>query len=206
MKKCSLFLLILFLVCGFTAQAQFKFGVKAGVNLSKLSYSGSEEAKALLDANVENLTGFQVGPMIEFTVPLIGIGMDAAVLYSQEGFKLKGVDDMKRGDYKTSTLEVPLNLKYKISFLDVVGAFGTAGPYVKFRLSDDLKEQYETKSVGAGLNFGIGIELLSHLQVGVAYKLGLTNDYGAMDTSMTGLWDTFKGKTSLWTVSAAYLF
>ncbi|MCL1937279.1 MAG: porin family protein [Candidatus Azobacteroides sp.] len=201
MKKHFLFLLSLFLISGFTAQAQFKFGVKAGVNLSKISCSGNKVAKDWYDNNVENMTGFLVGPMVEFTVPLIGVGMDAAVLYSQEGFKLKEINK----SFKTNNLEVPVNLKYKITFLDVVGAFATAGPYIKFKLSDDLLEQYKSKSFGAGLNFGIGIELLSHLQVGVAYKLGLTNDYGSIQ-DVGDVLSAIKGKTSLWTVSAAYLF
>jgi len=214
MKKHLLFLFTLLIVSGLTAQAQFKFGLKAGVNLSKLSYSGSKDVQTLYNDNVENLTGFQVGPMAEFTVPILGIGADAAILYSQEGFKIKEAfqdlqsgELIKGGSYKTNTLEVPINLKYKITFLNVVGAFGTVGPYFKFRLSDDLLDQYKSKSFGAGLNFGIGVELLAHLQVGVAYKLGLTDDYSQMNLLNTATnVATGKMKTSGWLVSAAYLF
>ena len=44
------------------AQAQFKFGVKAGLNVSKASLD-----KEVISA--DNRTGFLVGPMVEFTVP-----------------------------------------------------------------------------------------------------------------------------------------
>jgi hypothetical protein len=205
MRKHFLFLFTLLIVSGLTAQAQLKFGLKAGLNMSKVSYSGNKTAEDWYNSNVENLTGFQVGPMVEFTVPILGVGGDAAILYSQEGFKINS-KDLLGGSYKMSNLEVPLNLKYKLSFLGVVGAFATVGPYFKFKLSDDLKEQFESKSFGTGLGFGIGVELLSQLQVGVAYKLGLTDDYSQLK-GLTDVTDAAaKSKTRLWTVSAAYLF
>ena len=49
-----------------TAQAQFDFGVKGGLNLSKLS----------LDKKVvssDNQVGWFIGPTVKFSVPLIGI-------------------------------------------------------------------------------------------------------------------------------------
>jgi len=209
MRKHLLFLFTLLIVSGFTAQAQLKFGLKAGLNMSKISYSGNKTAEDWYNSNVENLTGFQVGPMVEFTVPIIGIGGDAAVLYSQDGFKINAKDALA-GSYKMNNLEVPINLKYKMTFMGVVGAFATVGPYFKFKLSDDLKglkDQLETKSFGAGLGFGIGVELLSKVQVGVAYKLGLTDDYSNLKLNLTDVTDTaLKSKLRLWTVSAAYLF
>lgn len=64
------------------AQAQLiKFGVKGGLNLSKLSFS--KEAKDNL--NSDNTTGFFFGPMAEVTIPVVGLGVDGALLYSQRG-------------------------------------------------------------------------------------------------------------------------
>ncbi|MDR0507929.1 MAG: PorT family protein [Dysgonamonadaceae bacterium] len=203
MKKSLILLVILSLFTAITAQAQFKWGLKAGLNISKASFDEKVIA-------TENLTGFQVGPMIELTVPAINIGFDAAVLYSQQGTKIKIEETLLDESYKTNTLEVPVNLKYKISLLDLVGAYVAVGPYASFKLSDDIKKQAEAKSFGAGLNFGLGVELLSHLQVGFNYKLGLTDDYsqkfqisdalGAMKEYENG------GKTSQYTISAAYFF
>ena len=197
MKKSALFLVTLLFIGGITAQAQLKWGLKAGLNMSSISLN-SNAINDVLD--VSNYTGFQVGPMVEFTVPIIGIGMDAAILYSHEGFKLDSIQNISQ-TYKTNNLLIPVNLKYKMSFMDVVGAFVTAGPYAKFRLSDDLKDQYKSKSFGAGLNFGIGVEFLGQLQVGVNYQLGLTDDFKTLEAS-----DALKGKDRMWTVSAAYLF
>jgi len=194
MKKYFVFTVIAVLFTALSAQAQLKWGLKAGVNLSSMSFSNLEE-----NINPSNFTGFQVGPMMEFTVPIIGVGMDAALLYSQTGFKLGGET------FKNGSLLVPVNFKYKMSLLGIAGAFATVGPYADFKIHDDLgsfQETLKTKSFGAGLNFGIGAELLSKLQVGVNYQLGLTDNYGSTDA-----WDMITGgKTRVWSITAAYFF
>ena len=38
-------------------------------------------------------------------------------------------------------------------------------------------DQVKAKNFSAGLNFGAGVELISHLQVGFNYGLGLTDNY-----------------------------
>ena len=50
------------------AQAQLKWGVKGGVNMSKIDWNGGYEG------NKDNSAGFFIGPMAEFTIPVIGLG------------------------------------------------------------------------------------------------------------------------------------
>ena len=79
MKKVTgLVLVILMVFIAVPAKSQLKFGVKGGLNISSV-HMNSDILKA------DNVTGFQIGPMIETTIPLIGIGLDAAILYSQKG-------------------------------------------------------------------------------------------------------------------------
>jgi hypothetical protein len=205
MKK-SLFIALAFLLCtAVTIQAQPKFGLRAGVNINKASMNADM-------FKTSNMTGFQVGPTMEFTVPLIGIGMDASILYSQQGLKLKSTTGIEGGNIKQHSIDVPINLKYKFSLV-VIGAYLTAGPYLRFNVSDsvsdtwkEFKDEWETKSFGAGLNFGAGIELLSHLQVGISYQLGLTDDFKAsIPESATDVKD-IKAKSRGWIISAAYYF
>ena len=88
------------------AQAQLiKFGVKGGVNLSKLKLEGMKD----------NSTGFFFGPMAEITIPVIGLGVDGALLYSQKGDKMEGLD------MKQSGLDIPVNLKYSIGLGSMLG-------------------------------------------------------------------------------------
>lgn len=109
------------------ANAQFKFGPKVGMNISTLSLSGnlSDNFKA------NNISSFTGGLMAEFMVPVIGIGVDASLMYTRKGSELKditsGISENKHVDY----VEIPINLKYKFS-LPVVGSilspFVYAGP------------------------------------------------------------------------------
>jgi hypothetical protein len=208
MKKNVFILSIILCISTLTTQAQFKFGIKAGVNLSKITYNGGEES-TVLNENISNITGFQAGPMIELMIPVLNMGLDAAALYSQEGGKI----NLK--EYRTNTLEIPVNLKYKISVLNIIGFYTAVGPYASFRLSDNLKDQYKEKSFGAGLNFGFGVELIKHLQIGANYKLGLTDNYSKLMilqneprllSASADHSDNFTGKTRGWTIAATYFF
>lgn len=72
MKKIiSVLMVAVCLMMAAPAQAQLHFGVKGGLNISKLSFS-KDAFKG------DNKTGFFVGPMAEFTLPIIGIGADVA--------------------------------------------------------------------------------------------------------------------------------
>ena len=83
------------------AQAQLlKWGVKGGVNMTKIDWDGGYKG------NKDNSTGFFIGPMAEFTIPIVGLGVDGALLFSQRG----------KDEVKQTGLEVPVNLKYTIGF------------------------------------------------------------------------------------------
>ena len=77
------------------AQAQLlKWGVKGGVNLTKIDWDGG------FKGNKDNSTGFFIGPMAEITIPIVGLGVDGALLFSQRG----------KSDVKQTGVEVPVNL------------------------------------------------------------------------------------------------
>jgi hypothetical protein len=195
MKKYLVWTIVFLFAAGPMARAQMRFGLKTGVNMANVSLTGPVGDNLALS----NLTGFTAGPMIEATIPIIGLGLDAAVLYSQQGFKTK-IDNVGE-TFKLNTLEVPVNLKWKLTLLKVIGVYGAVGPYLQFKLSENLVDQFEAKSFGTGMNLGVGAELLNHLQIGVNYQLGFTEDYripvhGTVE----------KAKTATWSVTAAYLF
>lgn len=197
MKKVTgLVLVILMVFIAVPAKSQLKFGVKGGLNISSV-HMNSNILKA------DNVTGFQIGPMIETTIPLIGIGLDAAILYSQKGVDMKTEGTVTSTSMKTDYLDIPVNLKWKFG-IPLVKAYLSAGPYVGFRVGGDkiwnvLGEQIKAKNFSAGLNFGVGAELISHLQVGINYGLGLTDNYSSDKFDM-------KAKNRGWSITAAVLF
>lgn len=174
------------------AQAQLKFGVKAGVNLSKASLSGK-------DLNTKNYTGYFVGPMAEFTIPLIGLGVDGALLYSH-----KGAVKVESETAKLNSIEIPVNLKYTIGLGSLVGIYIAAGPQFGYNIGKKNFSDYDFKLKGSNLsaNVGAGVKLLGHLQAGVNYNIAL----GKTGESFSNQVDAFDFKTNTWQVSVAYLF
>ncbi len=195
-KKIITFLCAMaFLAVAIPAQAQLRFGVKGGLNITSVHFDSD-----LLKS--DNVTGFHIGPMIEATMPLLGFGFDAALLYSQKG--MESSSSGVKTTMKTSYIDVPVNLKWKFG-LPIVKAYLAAGPYASFRVGGDkiwnvLSDQLETKSFGAGLNFGAGVEEFNHLQVGFNYEVGLTDNFSAEKLDLSS------NKNRGWTISAAILF
>lgn len=177
------------------AQAQVKLGIKGGLNVSSVHFNKKVIGK-------DNVTGFNIGPMMEVMAPVMGIGFDAALLYSQKGIGLKSEKDVKN-DY----IDVPVNLKWKFG-LPLVKGYLAAGPYVSFRVGgdkyshvhgSDVGPRLKAEGVNAGVNLGAGVELVRHLQVGFNYTLGLTDDYVDAERE-------WNGKNRGWSVMAAILF
>ena len=190
-------------------QAGIRIGVKAGVDLANAAFSTNVFKS-------DNITGFQVGPVIEIS-GLTGLGLDAAVLYNQHGMNFKITSIFNNNELKTSTLDIPLNLKIKVSLANRLGCYLTAGPCISFKLDDQsdfssnqslIKEEWRDKDFGVRLNFGAGLELLKHLQAGINYQFALTDDYSRDYSGSSGqtILDRIGGKTRIWSITVSYFF
>ena len=173
MKK---FLLVLMSCVALSASAQTKlvrFGVEGGLNVNKMSFSENLFAS-------ENRCGFFVGPKMYVKIPLVRLGADAAVLYSLNG--ASKVDN--NGDVHNKNLsyfEIPVNLRYDVSFLKIAGAYVATGPQYNIALNsmDALKDVDMTRRSSWGWNVGVGLKLWDKLQLGVTYTIpvsGLNSD------------------------------
>lgn len=168
------------------AQAQLHFGVKGGLNLSKASFSDVKE-----NFKKDNFTGFFIGPMAEFNIPVVGLGIDASLLFAQRGVDIEGEKIKQNG------IDVPVNLKYNIGLGSLLGVYLAAGPDFYFDLEKTSK--VDKKKAEVGINVGAGVKLLNHLQVGANYNipLGKTASFEDIEGSY---------KTKTWQVSVAYIF
>ena len=168
MKK---FLLVLMSCVALSASAQTKlvrFGVEGGLNVNKMSFS-----KDLLSS--ENRCGFFVGPKMYVKIPLVGLGADAAVLYSLNG--ASKVDN--NGDVHNKNLsyfEIPVNLRYDVSFLKIAGAYVATGPQYNIALNsmEALQDVGMTRRSSWGWNVGAGLKLWDKLQLGVSYTIPIS--------------------------------
>ena len=175
------------------AQAQLKWGVKGGVNVAKVTFDDK-----LLKS--DNMAGFFIGPMAEFTIPVVGLGIDGSLLFSQKGIKADN-DAVKQYG-----LDIPVNLKYNIGLGSLLGIYLAAGPDFYFDFKGN-ENGYDKRRAMVGVNVGAGLKLIKHLQIGFNYNipLGKSGDVTWKDgVSSVFKADSYKNKT--WQISAAYLF
>lgn len=195
-KVLNVILLLIVLGVATPIQAQLQWGIRGGVNLAKASFSGS-------DLKSDNFTGFFIGPTAEFTIPIIGLGVDGAILFSQTGIKAEG-ETLKRQSF-----EIPVNLKYNIGLGRILGVYVAAGPQFGIGLNDDEwklgNSSFSFKKSNLSLNLGAGVKLIKHLQAGFTYNipLGKTAEY---DGIVDAVEDAFSAKLKTWQIHIAYMF
>lgn len=185
---------------------------------------GTEVNSMRLDKTVfdnENRAGFTGGLMMEFTVPIINIGFDLSVMYVHRvsSSTLTGTPDPSISEILTNDnyrkrdyIEIPLNLKYKIG-LPLIGKVFTpylfTGPSFSILASKKaITDAYKNRSFDVAWNFGVGIQLFTHLQIGASYGLGLNKTVEAINkvTDTTINTSAIEGKNNYWTITAAWLF
>lgn len=197
-KKIILTLLVA--LCGMgVANAQLRFGVKAGLNLNSIHLNNASAT-----FGDDNKCGYTLGVMTEFQVPLIGLCFDLSAMYTRMNTEL--TQDHIDKNIGKDFLEIPLNIKYKFG-LPIVGSiispYLLTGPAVAVKLNKNNKgaDALQTKGVQAVWNVGVGVELVKHLQIQGSYGFGM-NNIAKHWTETTQV----KAKNNYWTVTAAYLF
>ena len=175
MKKKSFLAVALLLFMAIPMQAQFSFGIKGGVNMVNNSLSGLVDVAKGDITNKDNYTGFFIGPKAEFRIPVIGLGIEGAVMYSQTGMTL--ADQNK---FNQSSIVVPINLKYGIGLGNIANIFITAGPEFDFNVGETSKfittpegglQAYVAQKSTFGINVGAGVTFINHIQLAVNYNI-----------------------------------
>ena len=203
MKK--IFALVLLATMTVAAQAQLKFGVKGGLNLTNMKFDNSVADKS-------NQTGFFIGPTVAFTFPVIGLGIDASALYDQRSAKISGSEDK----LKQQSLQVPINLRYGFGLGNTASIYLFAGPQFGFNIGDKNTNvfndavEWRLKDSNLSANVGIGLMLLNHLQVSANYNIamGTTGNFNVLKDVPDAAWNQVTGKTkaNAWQLSVAYFF
>ena len=205
MKK-VLTLIVMAVAFAIPSQAQVSFGIQGGLNLTNIS-DFSLTAEGVENA-IQSKAGFFVGPTIKFTLPIVGLGIDAAALYDQREAKTNGET------LKSQSIQVPINVRYGIGLGSMAEIFAFAGPQFGFAIGDKTKElvndaaKWTLKSSNFSANVGLGATILSKLQLKLNYNIafGKTGDVDVKEVA-TDTWKTITGaKANAWQLSAAYYF
>jgi len=185
------------------ANAQVKFGIRGGLNVSNMSFGNNIISK------LDN-AGFYLGPTVKIGIPLTGFSIDASALYDQRSADVSVYEGNEQIMEETETIKqkqlaLPVNLRYSIGFGDEASVFFFAGPQFSFNLSDDIKKiDWEWKNTNLSINIGAGIMALKHIEVSFDYNIGCghTGEATASSILKTG----FKGRSSASQIGIAYYF
>lgn len=187
MKKVLLFFaLVAMSVVSINAQDNLKWGVMAGMNVSKYTITG-------FDSRI----GFHAGVKAELGLSQEASGayMDFAALLTLKGAKIDGgsIASIKFNPYY---LEVPVHVGYKYAVNDDFALFGSVGPYIAVGLfgkakakvdgniadlgelgtnsaSEDIFGDDGFKRFDFGLGLKAGVEFSKKYQVAISYDFGL---------------------------------
>ena len=155
----------------------------------------ANEIKSFTQSNIasafssNNLTGYQIGLVYQIMPKKSGFGVEVGALLSQKGSSFSDsssvADVIKQGYRELSYVEVPLNLRYRLT-LGFIGIYGIAGVYGCYALSgktvDEIANVVQNETfqsfmdhVDYGFNLGAGLELFKKVQLGTAWSQGVRN-------------------------------
>ena len=200
MKKLFTVMVVACMAFAMPSQAQTKFGLKGGLNLTSLTSDKSTDG-------ISNQAGFFVGPTVKFTLPVVGLSLDASALFDQRSVKVDATNET----YKAQSIQIPINIRYGVGLSSLVNVFAFAGPQFGFNVGDKSKllDQIGTwslKSSNISGNVGIGATVFSKLQITANYnfqlsKTGEVEYINADRTTRTG-----KMKFNSWQLGLGYYF
>ena len=197
------FAVVLIMMAAIPSKAQVKFGVKGGLNVTRMSVSSDVYSS-------DNTNGFFIGPTIKFTLPLVGIGLDAAALYDERKGSLVG--NGYNEEVKFKSVSVPVNLRWNIGLGSLAGVYLAAGPQFGFALGDFSdawdSSSYKKENMNVSVNLGAGLTLLGHLELGFTYNIQTKDSYTISNDNILGSSssEVTNIKTNAWQISAAYYF
>ena len=171
-----------------TAQAQspVDFGLKGGINLANLANA---------DGDADTRTGLHAGLVLDFSLPMMPIGIESGIYYSQKGAEATfgGVNATSKLDY----IEVPVMAKINVGPPGPFTPHILVGPYAAYNINaewegtDGSSTFTEDRSdfttdvdfggiVGVGADFNAGV---TKLNVQARYSRGFVdiNDNGNDD-------------------------
>ena len=200
MKK-TLVVMLMAVAFAMPSNAQIKLGLTGGLNLTNVNVKDAA-------GTVKGRTGFFIGPTVKFTLPIVGLGIDASAVYDQREGKIG--EGSAEQTIKSQSIQIPINVRYGAGLGDLLEVFAFAGPQFGFNVGsnkklDEISSEWTLKSANLSANLGIGLTVLSHLQAKFNYNwaLGKTGEI----KSISGARDAVgSAKFNCWQISLAYWF
>lgn len=168
--------------------AQVHFGIKGGVSFENFKLKGNDYA-------LSNSSGWHVGALLQFKVPVVGIGLQPELLYTAKKANVNSAN-VNSETNRIHYFEVPVNVLWKFNLV-VVRPYLQAGPYFSYAVDSKggLFHAHVNK-FDWGVGLGAGVELWK-LQLSGRYAWGMQN---------ISKENNFKLRNNTFNVSLAFLF
>lgn len=201
-KVLSVLMVVVAMMFATNANAQIKFGLKGGLDVTNMSLSND-----VFDAS--NKTGFFVGPMVKVTIPIVGLSFDAAALYDQKEAKVSAENVETTMTQKS--LNIPVNVRYGFGLSSLANVFVFAGPQWGINVGDknfkwNDSSCYSLKKTNFSVNVGLGVTLLSHLQLSANYNIACGKTADATWTDVSNNIIKGNSKNNSWQIALGYWF
>ena len=191
-KTFSILVIAAALLVTLPASAQIKFGIRGGANLVNMKFNNGTFDK-------DNRAGFYVGPTVKFTVPIVGLSLDASALYDEKTAEVNGER------LKSQSIDIPIDVRYGIGLSSVANIFLFAGPQFGFNVASDKKfydsaKEWTWKSSNVSVNVGVGCTVLKHVEEKANYNIACTKSVEDSNNS------DISAKYNSWQLGLAYYF
>ena len=201
-KVLSVLMVVAAMMFATNANAQIKFGLKGGLDVTNMSLSND-----VFDAS--NKTGFFVGPMVKVTIPVVGLSFDAAALYDQKEAKVSAENVETTMTQKS--LNIPVNVRYGFGLSSLANVFVFAGPQWGINVGDknfkwNDSSCYSLKKTNFSVNVGLGVTLMSHLQLSANYNIACGKTADATWTDVSNNIIKGNSKNNSWQIALGYWF
>lgn len=198
MKKIILLAVALVIL---SVQGFSQAGIKAGLN-----FNSSEDfsLKNFDKSNLDNKTGFHLGLLYKFKIPLTGLSIQPELMYSHNKTKFNNTATSTAGEFKLNTFKLAASVQWGIDLM-LLRPYIQVVPFLGYTLDNKttIKElEWDVEKLRYGIGLGAGLDVWK-LQVSCRYNWDLGK---AAEFEMPGL-GSFKGnKYKNFEVSLAYFF
>ena len=185
------------------------FGVKGGVNFTKMSLDNDA-------VDSKSGVGFFIGPTLKIDfLPFLGI--QGALMYEQSNSKLAASAAGVSGEekIKRQAIILPIDLRLNLKLNETSGLYVATGPQFDFTVGSDfelngqkLKDTFDFNTAMFGWNFGVGVMLSKKFEIGASYTLGIskTDELEATVNEAKANNNDLKPKSRSWKVGVTFFF
>ena len=190
------FILILIVLTALPAAAQVRLGVRGGMTVGEMRFD-----RDIIDS--DNRVGYTGGLLIDLNIPVVGLGVEASVMYTHRNNRFTDHNTV----FKRHYIDIPVYARYKLSLPGISKVFEPlvfTGPSFSVLFNENGPSNYDNSKTYLSWDVGLGADLFRHLRLTGTYGLGISRALEYIDSEYTG--DKVNGRDRYWTLSAACLF